>query len=590
LNDDLTPSTIGIYGDWGSGKSSLMEMLISKLSNEKEKNILCIKFNGWLFEGYEDAKVALIGTILDEINKKKRLSKKATDKLKELYENIDYIKLFSKLAKLSIDLFLTGGTFTLTDFTVTTIKNVLKKNGKEISSEDIKDILGILKNNKTSNETNKYLRERVTTFHKDFEQLLDEIKIDRLVVFIDELDRCNHSTILDTLEAIRLFLFAKGTSFVIGADERQIRYAVQMKYPTVEGNQIDIGKEYLEKLIQYPIRIPQLGQKEVEFYLMLLFFEKEYKDEIPAIKEIIKIGKENNFLEFELTYELIKETSPELAGKLKDTISLSKQISSVLSKRLKGNPRHCKRFLNTMELRIQMAKYRNIVLDRRILAKIMLVEYFNEAFYRRLAELQANSNGKPKEIILIENNKWEEAKELEMWKGDSGIKEWLKIEPQLSNINLKAYFYFSRESLKNISFNERQNLSIQAKGILEKLVGTSDSEREAAVKSFNTIPQYEAALIQKSLIKKMETSTEIDINVFKSLMAWSIIDESLHRDTLDYLERMFPDHIKAHLIPHIGEFALISNNTSIVKMIFSDWKEKNPKLTAAINNELENFK
>ena len=254
-----------------------MDMLISKLSNAKEKNILCIKFNGWLFEGYEDAKVALIGTILDEINKKKRLSKKATDKLKELYENIDYIKLFSKLAKLSIDLFLTGGTFTLTDFTVTTIKNVLKKNGKEISSEDIKDILGILKNNKTSNETNKYLRERVTTFHKDFEQLLDEIKIDRLVVFIDELDRYNHSTILDTLEAIRLFLFAKGTSFVIGADERQIRYAVQMKYPTVEGNQIDIGKEYLEKLIQYPIRIPQLGQKEVEFYLMLLFFEKEYR-------------------------------------------------------------------------------------------------------------------------------------------------------------------------------------------------------------------------------------------------------------------------------------------------------------------------
>ena len=106
-------------------------MLISKLSNEKEKNILCIKFNGWLFEGYEDAKVALIGTILDEINKKKRLSKKATDKLKELYENIDYIKLFSKLAKLSIDLFLTGGTFiTLTDFTVTTIK-CTKKNEKK---------------------------------------------------------------------------------------------------------------------------------------------------------------------------------------------------------------------------------------------------------------------------------------------------------------------------------------------------------------------------------------------------------------------------------------------------------------------------
>lgn len=102
-NDDLTPSTIGIYGDWGSGKSSLMDMVMSELS--KEKDVLCLKFNGWLFEGYEDAKVALIGSILDEISKKKRLSDKAKGVLKNLYDNTDFIKLSSKLAKYGIDFF-----------------------------------------------------------------------------------------------------------------------------------------------------------------------------------------------------------------------------------------------------------------------------------------------------------------------------------------------------------------------------------------------------------------------------------------------------------------------------------------------------
>lgn len=45
---NLTPSTIGIYGDWGSGKSSLMKMVCKELSDKE--GIKCINVNGWLFE------------------------------------------------------------------------------------------------------------------------------------------------------------------------------------------------------------------------------------------------------------------------------------------------------------------------------------------------------------------------------------------------------------------------------------------------------------------------------------------------------------------------------------------------------------
>ena len=73
-NDNLLPCTIGLYGDWGSGKSSLMQMVEAHYENDKD--VLSIKFNGWLFEGYENAKTVLMGTILDELIKKRTLTEK----------------------------------------------------------------------------------------------------------------------------------------------------------------------------------------------------------------------------------------------------------------------------------------------------------------------------------------------------------------------------------------------------------------------------------------------------------------------------------------------------------------------------------
>ena len=53
-NDDLLPACIGLYGDWGSGKSSVIHMCKSVLES-KENDIKCMIFNGWLFESYDDA-------------------------------------------------------------------------------------------------------------------------------------------------------------------------------------------------------------------------------------------------------------------------------------------------------------------------------------------------------------------------------------------------------------------------------------------------------------------------------------------------------------------------------------------------------
>ncbi|TGS78785.1 NTPase KAP, partial [Mesorhizobium sp. M2D.F.Ca.ET.178.01.1.1] len=72
---------------------------------------------------------------------------------------------------------------------------------------------------------------RIHQFRQDFEQLLSEAKIDRLVVLVDDLDRCLPETAIATLEAIRLFLFVPNAAFVIAADEGMIEYAVRRHFP-----------------------------------------------------------------------------------------------------------------------------------------------------------------------------------------------------------------------------------------------------------------------------------------------------------------------------------------------------------------------
>src|SRR5450631_4232873 len=86
----VRPVTIGVHGDWGAGKSSILEMIEAGLADSAD--VLCLKFNGWRFQGFEDAKIALIEGIVTGLLEKRPMLTKATSAVKDILGRIDWLK------------------------------------------------------------------------------------------------------------------------------------------------------------------------------------------------------------------------------------------------------------------------------------------------------------------------------------------------------------------------------------------------------------------------------------------------------------------------------------------------------------------
>lgn len=545
-DDNLSPATIGVYGDWGSGKSTLMKMV--KRSLDADEKTLTIEFNGWLFEGYEDAKTSLCGTILDEMFKHEKRFAKAKKKIKALLDKVDGGKLLSKGVKYGLDFLLTGGIGTVTELTLTGLISAVKQKVGDISEDEIKKVVNSLKTDNTK-------RAEIKNFRKTFSEVFEDCKGERLVVFIDELDRCTPDTVLDIFEAIRLFLYVPGTTFIIGADERLVSYAVKTKYKDIPGHDIDISKEYLEKLVQYPVKIPQLNESEVKQYITCLLLQNEGLD----MKNVADTLSQMRINE-EFTIDTVKKAAgKEPTESVKEAFDLSNQIYSALAALMKGNPRHCKRFFNTLMMRIALADRRDIKLRKKVLAKLMLAEYYKPSFMdvlmkpESIEEIKQLESGSGEAIFAI----------LKDWSNDEWVQKWAQGEPLLSTTeNLADYFYFSRESRKLYS-TSAEVLSTEAKKLLQNLLDTSDTARSKAVKSAKQLAPAEQVLLSNAMFDELVKEEKIDSKKFKSYLELSV-ELRQQKETIV--------RIKALPIAKI-QVGLIGQMTAFVKTLDSDTKE-----------------
>lgn len=547
-NEDLLPATIGVYGDWGSGKSSLIKLAMNGF--EENKDIVCLNFNAWLFESYEDAKTSLLGSILDKICEEKTRVEKAMEIVEALYKSIDKLKLFKKSFLFGMDVATTGGILSALSILINESTQKDHTGIKEKITENVKNEL---------NENS--IRNDIKEFRKQFNDLLEVTKIDKLIIFIDELDRCSPDTILSTLEAIRLFLFTGNTIFIIGADERQIAYAVKSKFKEIKGQEIDIGKEYLEKLIQYPIRIPRLNSKEMEFYMICLLLQKKLEvDKFAELIEYLNKEKRERFLDFEVDYDLLVNFDKNIADNTRDEVTIAKQLSPILSAGLNGNPRQCKRFLNSLSMREKMASFRKVDLDRKVLAKIMLLEYFKPVLFETICA-NLDNKGMSSRIKELENNDFQNNKEYE---NDNWVKNWIEVEPELKEIDLTKYLYFLRESNKGFSKIE-PDISKEGKEVLKQLLSGSEIAEKDAIKKSKELGSIDLQKILEMLYSKIINDDNVDNNSFKIFMRFAEANKDLHGDTIKYLKSINPDKIKMVHAPLIKSLKNNLENKEVIE-------------------------
>lgn len=587
-NDELLPASIGLYGDWGSGKSSLMHMCIKELENDE--NAKCLIFNGWLFESYSDAKTALLNSILDAIAKDKSLTEKAKDILKGLYKSVDKFKVAQKALKHGAEFALTGGIGTLVGITSNTVLNMIKNQVPELikNIDTEQDRTSIAQSIKDELDE-KSLREDIREFQKQFDDLIKESKIERLVIFIDELDRCREDTILDTLEAMKLFMFTGKVAFVIGADERHISYAVKSKFKDIEGIQIDIGKEYLEKLVQYPIHIPRMDIDATEVYIAsLLVSAGVSKDTFSKFQEEIIKTRESDFLASPLkNVGSIKITNNEEDAMFKEGLSIAKQLAAVLSNGLHGNPRQVKRFLNTLDMRMKMSEYKHAEIDRKILAKLMILEYIRPAAFNLFAEMAANGELNKELAILESNYANTEADNLKLkaWLKDEWLLNWISIEPPLADKQLIPYFYFTRTSLDEKISRKSVNLSPEAQAVFEKLLSKSDVKIKEAIET--DVSDAEAGIILELMNSKMTKDTKIDKMHIKGFTLFAAADAARFVTGLEYIKLFSPSALPVSSAIYLAEFAKKTDLISEMQEVAKVWGKSNEKLEQVFNNSLK---
>jgi hypothetical protein len=512
IDPQMLPISIGLFGDWGSGKSSVMKMLENKLK-DKER-VVTITFNGWVFEGYDDAKSALIEAILKAIIKEKKVSAKGIEAAENLLKKVDWLR-FGKLAITNIGIpiakaYATGGLSLIGDGLAKfadlfenpseLAEKLQGEEGKKLKSE----LKGIIKSEKENkNQTPQVVRD----FRKEFENTIEECNIDSLVIMIDDLDRCTPERIIDNLEAIKLFLNVKKTVFIIGADRRIVRHAIQHRYKANDIRDSEIGDyealvtDYLEKLIQVPYILPKLSESEVETYLTLLFCQRDLSTDFEKI-----VGAFTEFRETDRHSTFGFQNIRTVVGANEGLANLAiiPTLAPLITEGLKGNPRQIKRFLNAFTIRQKLARVANIQDFRSdVLIKLMILEYTDNDRFQDLFKQQSIQNGFPDIFKVVEKliDKLEDTiKEFPNWE-KSNMKKWLKMEPYLNDIDLRDYFWLSRDKL-SVSLQTSNLVPPIVKKIYKELI---ESRAQTAI--ISRIKKIEEELVTSDCIEQLAKLT-----------------------------------------------------------------------------------
>ena len=270
-----TPLTIGIFGTWGTGKTSLMGQIKDRLEEEAPAQAQTVWFNAWKQrEGdlWRPLLLHVLDAVLGLLPPDKEETWREIQSMQDLLYRISYqpeagqfSASFRNLEKRSpsTEVGLTLG-----------IGDGLRIGRELIQTRSLgsdRENIGIkfaelgAREIQTARERTRSIQE----FHEVFGAFVNRYlsrEEQRLVVFVDDLDRCPKEKATTALEAINLFLDVPGCVFILAIDAEAIQSSIQSVYDVDE----EKATEYLQKMIQIPFILPPIEPGAMLGYILSL--------------------------------------------------------------------------------------------------------------------------------------------------------------------------------------------------------------------------------------------------------------------------------------------------------------------------------
>lgn len=509
------PVSIGVSGAWGVGKSSMIKLIRNALTARAEgrrSDFVFVEFNAWLYQGYDDARASLLETIATTLEKEAQERQTGLDKVQDLLKRVDWLRAAKLTAGSGLALALGLPPTGLVGEVLRLGKTAIAGEGTSADIAAIESVGGEVGANVASIIKSKQdvsPPKEIHALRSSFEDALREMGV-KLVVLIDDLDRCLPPTTISTLEAIRLFLFLENTAFVIAADDSMIKHAVRKHFEGIEDE--NLVTSYFDKLIQIPIRVPPLGTQEVRAYMMLLFVENSSLSS--AEKEAIRTkvcqqlqqtwrGKRVDRAFMETTHT---QLPPDLLGRFETADRLAPLMTS--ASQIAGNPRLIKRFLNALSIRMSIARAHGVSVDEAVLAKLMLFERSGDrdAYAALMKSINEDNEGKPRFLAEWEEKALAEAPlELKTPWDAPFVKEWLTVPPRLADIDLRGALYVSREHAPLITPEDR--LSSEAAELLSAILEHPDMAGELHER-LSRLPRTESSVVMDRVLERARQEQE----------------------------------------------------------------------------------
>jgi hypothetical protein len=247
-----TPMTISIQGDWGSGKTSFMNMIRERISRET----FTLWFNTWQFSQYglsDSLAICLLNNLLKDLSVGDEKIRAILGSLAGTAKNVS-LAILEKIL---------GGVVT-------------GKIDEAMDAGGIQDVA----------ETLRTLKEK---YQEAIGQKLAASGKNRAVIFIDDLDRLQSEKAVEILEALKIFLDCENCIYLLAVDYEVIEQGIAKKFGASVGPKK--GKHFFDKIVQLPFKMP-VEQYNIQKYAadMLDKMSVSYENHLSAYIDLIRLS------------------------------------------------------------------------------------------------------------------------------------------------------------------------------------------------------------------------------------------------------------------------------------------------------------